>query len=150
MTERIAVRQGNGIRQRQIDWSSTAEELIALAAKARERAYAPYSHFAVGAAVMTPSGVVYTGCNVENGVYGLTICAERVAVFKAVSNGELQLAALALVTETMSTPCGACRQVLAEFGEADMPIIVANTDGESRKYKLGELLPASFVFPSMN
>jgi len=129
-----------------MDWGQTAEELIARAAKARKRAYAPYSHFAVGAALMTASGLVYTGCNVENASYGLTICAERVAVFKAVSDGETGLLALAVVTETMATPCGACRQVLAEFGTEDMLIIVANTLGESETYRLGDLLPASFCF----
>jgi len=137
-------------KQMVLEWAPSQHQLVEHAASARERAYAPHSHFAVGAAVLAKSGMVYAGCNVENASYGLTTCAERIAVFKAVSDGETELLAVAVVTETMSTPCGACRQVLAEFGDADMPIIVANTHGETRTYMLGELLPASFAFPSMN
>lgn len=125
--------------------SSQEENLIALALEARKKAYAPYSHFPVGAALLAESGQVYVGCNVENASYGLAICAERVALFKAVAAGERRFKALAVVTETMATPCGACRQVLAEFGEDELPVIVANPEGQVVVYTLGELLPASFT-----
>ena len=118
----------------------TDEELIALAAQARERAYAPYSQFAVGAALLAKSGRVYTACNVENVSYGLSVCAERAAVFKAVSEGEQEFEAIAVVTETGVTPCGACRQVLREFGE-DIRVIVADASGRYRVFDLRELLP---------
>lgn len=118
--------------------------LIAKAMKAREQAYAPYSHFTVGAALLGKSGRVYTGCNVENASYGLSICAERAAVFKAVSEGERDFKAIAVVTEKGVTPCGACRQVLMEFGE-DMQVIVANESGEYRVLTLRELLPEAFT-----
>lgn len=118
-------------------------ELVALATAARERAYTPYSHYAVGAALLTSSGRVYTGCNVENASYGLTICAERTAAVKAVSEGDRQFVAIAVVTENGGTPCGACRQVLAEFG-LQMRVLVADKDGHYRAYLLSELLPDSF------
>jgi len=117
--------------------------LISEAKEARKRAYVPYSNFAVGAALLTKSGQVYRGCNVENAAYGLSICAERVAVFKAVSAGEKDFKAIAIVSETMAMPCGACRQVLAEFGD-DIQVIVANTEGEHRVFTAKELLPHSF------
>lgn len=119
------------------------EDLIAKAMEAREQAYAPYSHFAVGAALLAKSGRVYTGCNVENASYGLSICAERTAVFKAVSEGERDFEALAVVTENGVTPCGACRQVLLEFGE-DIQVIVADEAGGCRVFGLQELLPEAF------
>lgn len=125
--------------------SSPKEYLIALALEARKKAYAPYSRFPVGAALLAESGQVYTGCNVENASYGLSICAERVALFKAVAAGERHFEAIAVVTETMATPCGACRQVLAEFGEDELQIIVADPEGLMEIYTLGELLPASFT-----
>jgi cytidine deaminase len=118
--------------------------LIAKAMEAREKAHAPYSHFAVGAALLGKSGRVYTGCNVENASYGLSICAERAAVFKAVSEGERDFEAIAVVTENGVTPCGACRQVLMEFGE-DMQVIVADGAGEYRVFTLQELLPEAFT-----
>ncbi len=119
------------------------EDLIAKAMKARKKAHAPYSHFAVGAALLARSGRVYTGCNVENASYGLSICAERVAVFKAVSEGERDFQALAVVTDKGVTPCGACRQVLLEFGE-DIQVIVADETGRYRVFGLQELLPEAF------
>jgi cytidine deaminase len=119
------------------------EDLIAKAMEAREKAYAPYSHFTVGAALLAKSGRVYTGCNVENASYGLSICAERAAVFKAVSEGERDFEAIAVVTENGVTPCGACRQVLMEFGE-DIQVIVADGAGEYRVFSLQELLPEAF------
>jgi cytidine deaminase len=118
--------------------------LIAKAMEAREKAHVPYSHFAVGAALLGKSGRVYTGCNVENASYGLSICAERAAVFKAVSEGERDFEAIAVVTENGVTPCGACRQVLMEFGE-DMQVIVADGAGEYRVFTLQELLPEAFT-----
>jgi cytidine deaminase len=119
------------------------EELIALAAEARRKAYAPYSHYTVGAALLTASGKVYTGANVENASYGLAICAERTAAVKAVSDGEREFLAIAVATENGGTPCGACRQVLNEFGQ-DMRVLIADAAGEYQAYRLPELLPASF------
>lgn len=122
------------------------KELIALAAEARRKAYAPYSQYAVGAAVLTASGKVYTGCNVENASYGLAVCAERTAAFKAVCDGEREFTAIAVVTENAGTPCGACRQVLAEFGP-EMRVLVADASGDYRVYSLPELL-LDFFGPS--
>jgi len=119
------------------------EELIALAAEARRRAYVPYSDYAVGAALLTASGKVYTGCNVENASYGLTVCAERTAAFKAVCDGEREFIAIAVVTQNAGSPCGACRQVLAEFGP-EMRVLVADDSGDYRVYSLAELLPDFF------
>jgi len=123
-----------------------SRELVEAAQAARARAYAPYSGFTVGAAVEAGSGAIYTGCNVENASYGLTICAERVAVFKAVAAGEREITALAVVSGPGATPCGACRQVLAEFAPQteEVPIIVVNGQGDERRYTLGQLLPANF------
>jgi len=122
----------------------TAEELIGLAREARQRAYAPYSRFAVGAALLGRSGRVYTACNVENVSYGLSICAERAAVFKAVSEGEQEFEALAVVTSVGGSPCGACRQVLAEFNY-NMTVYVADTEGQYRAFTVEELLPEAFM-----
>ena len=119
------------------------EELIATAFEAREKAYAPYSGFPVGAALLTRSGRVFTGCNVENAMFGLTVCAERVAVFKAVCAGERDFEAIAVVTAPGASPCGSCRQVLREFGR-DLRILVADTEGNSREFMLEELLPSAF------
>ncbi len=119
-------------------------ELIRMAAEARERAYAPYSGFAVGAALLTRSGRVFVGCNVENASYGLTICAERVAVFRAVCAGEREFEAIAVVTANAVSPCGACRQVLREFS-ADMRVIIADTSGHQRESTLDQLLPDGFA-----
>ena len=119
------------------------KELVALATEARQQAYAPYSHYAVGAALLTASGKVYTGCNVENASYGMAICAERTAVVKAVSEGERDFTAIAVVTENGGTPCGACRQVLSEFGP-DMRVLVADASGNYCAYRMTDLLPASF------
>ena len=120
------------------------EDLIAKAMEAREKAHAPYSRFAVGAALLAKSGRVYTGCNVENASYGLSICAERAAVFKAVSEGERDFEVIAVVTQNGVTPCGACRQVLLEFNE-DIEVIVADGAGEYRVFNLRELLPEAFT-----
>jgi len=119
------------------------KELIRKATRARESAYAPYSGYKVGAALLTADGNIYTGCNVENAVYPLSICAERTAVFKAVSNGETGFSAIAVVTDNGGTPCGSCRQVLREFGK-EILIYVGDLKGNYRKYVLDELLPESF------
>jgi len=118
-------------------------ELIALATEARERAYAPYSQYAVGAALRGKSGRVYTGCNVENAVYSLTICAERAALFKAVSEGERAFDALAVVTANAGSPCGSCRQVLAEFG-LDLRVLIATPGKLVAVQTVAELLPRAF------
>jgi cytidine deaminase len=120
------------------------EELISQAQLARQRAYAPYSGFMVGAALLTGSGKLYTGCNIENASYGLTVCAERVAVFQAVSDGERKFASLAVVTANGGTPCGACRQVLAEFNYS-MPVYIADESGNYETYTVKELLPQPFL-----
>lgn len=123
----------------------TMEQLIELARQASGQAYAPYSQFAVGAALLTEDGAVITGCNVENASYGLTMCAERVAVFKAVCGGQKEFKAIAIYapTEDYCSPCGACRQVLAEFGSATT-VIMANNRGEYQLSTVAELLPATF------
>jgi len=123
-----------------------SQELVEAAQRAREQAYAPYSDFAVGAAVQAGSGSVYTGCNVENASYGLTICAERVATFKAIAAGEREITAVAVVSQPGATPCGACRQVLVEFTSQpeQVDIIVVNGQGDKQFYTLGQLLPANF------
>lgn len=120
------------------------KELLHAAGQAREKAYAPYSGFKVGAAVLAASGRIYSGCNIENASYGLTNCAERTAIFKAVSEGEGKLLALAVVGDTPApiAPCGACRQVMAEFGIEK--IIMGNLQGGQLVMTLGELLPYSF------
>lgn len=123
--------------------SSQWRALVDAALEARAHAYAPYSGFAVGAAVRTAQGAIYTGCNIENASSGMTVCAERVAVWKAVSVGDPTLTALAVVTEPGATPCGACRQVLSEFA-ADLPILVADTAGHAWLTNLATLLPDAF------
>lgn len=122
----------------------TPEELLARAGLARVAAYAPYSHYAVGAAVLTEDGTVFSGCNVENASYGLTVCAERVAVFAAVAAGHRHLRAAAVVTPSRGSPCGACRQVLLEFGGPELMVHLADPDGGRRDRTLAELLPESF------
>lgn len=120
------------------------DELIHAAEAAREKAYAPYSKFKVGAAVETKNGKIFSGCNVENASYGLSNCAERTAIFNAVSEGEREFTRLAVIADTPepASPCGACRQVIAEFGIKT--IIMCNTKGERRDVKLQELLPFAF------
>jgi len=122
-------------------------ELTALAQQAREYAYASYSGFPVGAALLGHSGKVYTGCNVENAAYPLTTCAERTAVVKAVSDGERDFEAIAVVTATGATPCGSCRQILREFAgpSGELRVIVADMDGNSSTFTIEELLPHGFT-----
>jgi cytidine deaminase len=118
--------------------------LIESAVQVRRWAYAPYSHYSVGAAVLAASGRIYDGVNVESAAYPTSICAERVAVFKAVSQGERQLLAVAVVTENGGSPCGACRQVLSEFG-ADMLVLIADDRGKLlRELSMTDLLPGAF------
>jgi cytidine deaminase len=118
--------------------------LIELAQDARLKAYAPYSNYQVGAALVTPSGKFFTGCNVENAAYPTGLCAERVAIFKAVSEGERQFTALAVVTRHGGTPCGSCRQVMAEFG-LDMVVLIADAGGMiHQETSVAELLPGAF------
>ncbi len=119
-------------------------DLIRQASEARGQAYAPYSEFAVGAALLGESGRVYPGCNIENVSFGLTVCAERVALFKAVSEGERRFRAVAVVTATGVTPCGACRQVLSEFAP-DLEVLVAREGASDYQvHYLPDLLPHSF------
>lgn len=123
-----------------VDW----DILIAAAQQVRQRAYAPYSQFRVGAALLGKSGRIYVGCNIENASFGLTVCAERVAIFSAVASGEREFIALVVVGKDAHVfPCGACRQVLAEFCD-DLPILIVG-EGDSRaEAKLSELLPHTF------
>lgn len=120
--------------------------LITAAMKARNNAYAPYSHFKVGAALMTDSNEIYTGCNIENSSYSLTCCAERVAIFKAVSEGHTSFQAMAIIGESKQviSPCGACRQVMAQFFKQDVPIFLMNLTGNIEKTNIVQLLPGAF------
>jgi len=120
------------------------DELVEAAKKAQGSAYAPYSNYHVGSALLTSSGKVYLGANVENAAYPDSICAERVAVFKAVTEGERSFQAIAVVTRDGGTPCGSCRQVLAEFAP-DAQVVIANEKGEvTREATVSELLPGAF------
>lgn len=125
-----------------------ADELIAQARKYRERAYAPYSKFPVGAALLCHNGRVFGGCNVENASYGLTICAERNAMAAAIAEGERSFRAIAIVTanEVMPSPCGACRQFMVEFNPA-MHVSLENGRGDRRFYQAKDLLPEFFTLP---
>lgn len=120
------------------------QQLIAAAQDAQQWAYAPYSNYAVGAALLTTSGKVYDGVNVENAAYPDSMCAERVAVFKAVSEGEREFTAIAVATKNGGSPCGSCRQVLAEFG-LDTIVLVVDAQGQLiQETTVGELLPGAF------
>jgi len=119
-------------------------ELVQRAIEARKMAYAPYSNYMVGAALLTRSGKFFSGANVENAAYPMSLCAERVAIFKAVSEGEREFVAVAVVTANGGTPCGACRQVMAEFG-LDILVLVADAGGRLvQEARLSELLPGAF------
>ncbi len=123
---------------------SAIQELIHIAVKARQIAYAPYSSYAVGAALLTVSGRVFTGVNVENAAYSVTMCAERVAVFKAVSEGERAFSAIAIVTDNGGASCGSCRQVMAEFG-LSMWVFLADGKGNLvDDFSVADLLPRAF------
>lgn len=120
-----------------------AQRLVAAALEARTRAYAPYSHYQVGAAVLTGDGTVILGCNVENAAYGDTICAERVALTAAVAQGKRDFAAIAVATANGGTPCGSCRQVMAELGP-EMAVYISDADGHYWTTDVRALLPDSF------
>ena len=123
----------------------TTEALIRAARRARERAHAPFSRFKVGACLETRRGKVYTGCNVENASYGLTVCAERVALWKAISEGAAKFRRIVVVadTEVLTPPCGACRQLLWEFC-GDIEVLLANLRGARARHRMRDLLPAPF------
>jgi cytidine deaminase len=118
--------------------------LVGAACEVRQRAYAPYSKYRVGAAVLLEGGRIVTGVNVENAVYGLTICAERAAIFAAVAQGARRILAIAVCTSNRGSPCGACRQVMIEFAQEDMPILMSDDKGQVRQTTLGALLPEYF------
>lgn len=122
------------------------ERLVQTAIEALGHAHAPYSRFAVGAALRTDTGAVFSGCNVENASYGMTVCAERNAIAAMVAAGGRRIHELVVVTDTPEpvTPCGACRQVIAEFANPDTRIVCTTTGGEQRSFMLGELLPHRF------
>src|SRR5690242_10161564 len=121
------------------------DQLVEAALAARKHAVAPYSHFLVGAALETAEGEVVTGCNVENATYGLTVCAERVAVFKALTDGKRKFTRIAVAADTNSTtpPCGACRQILCEFC-GDIPVILTNLHGKRERLQMKDLFPRAF------
>lgn len=123
----------------------TDKELIEISISAQEFAYAPYSEFKVGAALLCKDGSVYTGCNIENSTYGATNCAERTAVFKAVSEGKRDFSAIAITSSGggLTFPCGICRQVLSEFSP-EMRVILSDKDGNIKTFSLSELIPNSF------
>jgi cytidine deaminase len=122
------------------------QKLGKMAAQMRERSYSPYSHYAVGAALLTKSGMIFTGCNIENAAYPVTICAERTAMFKAVSEGDRDFAAIAIATEDgYGYPCGSCRQVMAEFS-LNMEVYLADADGNiTVESSVKDLLPGAFT-----
>ncbi len=124
---------------------SEYEPLIAVAKQAREHAHAKFSNFRVGAGLRAGSGKIYGGCNVENATYGLTVCAERVAIFKAISEGERKFEAIAVVTDsdTLTPPCGACRQLIWEFC-GDVPVILCNLKGKTETIAMSVLFPKPF------
>lgn len=122
------------------------EQLIKEAKAAREMAYTPYSKFNVGAALLTDDGKIYRGCNIENAAYSMANCAERTAVFKAISEGDKNFVAIAVVADTKRpvSPCGACRQVIAELCPKDMKVILTNLQGDIEELTVNELLPGAF------
>ena len=119
--------------------------IVAVAKSARENAHARFSNFKVGAGLRAASGKIYGGCNVENATYGLTVCAERVAIFKAISEGERKFDAIAVVTDTdtLTPPCGACRQIIWEFC-GDVPVVMSNLQGKTDVLRMSELFPKPF------
>jgi len=128
----------------------SAREMVDMALRAQQHAYVPYSGFHVGAAVLADNGKVYTGCNIENASFGATICAERTAIAKAVSDGARRILAVAVSSDSEgpTQPCGICRQVMSEFCSEDMPLYLSNRNGEYAEYAFRELLPNQFVLKS--
>jgi cytidine deaminase len=123
------------------------QELISLAIKSRQLAYAPYSNFLVGAALLAADGSIYTGCNVENTSYGLCICAERTAICKAVSEGHQEFQAIAVAANPFATPCGACRQFIVEFGkQIEIIAVDANNPDHVKTWVIEDLIPENFEF----
>ncbi len=124
----------------------TKQELVKIARQVRERAHAPYSNFKVGAAIECQDGRIITGCNVENSSYGLSMCAERVAIFKAISEGIHEFKQIAVIADTHTPvrPCGACRQVISDLFPKDTEVIMANINGDIEAIPIHELLPAPF------
>jgi cytidine deaminase len=123
--------------------AKTWQDLVKAAIEARDYAYAPYSNYKVGAALLTAGGTIYRGCNVENAAYTPTTCAERTAIFKAVSEGDMEYTAIAVVTADGGPPCGVCLQVMREFAP-HLTVVISNLKGEYQVFKLDELLPQSF------
>lgn len=123
------------------------KDLVSRALKAREKAYVPYSNFKVGAAILTEDGTIYDGCNIENASLGATNCAERTAIFKAVSEGHKNIKAVAVVGDTnaYTFPCGICRQVIAEFAQSDIPVILAKNENDYIVKTLADILPGAFT-----
>ena len=137
---------GDDLNQKRFETVKTSSDaLVAAARKARRHARADYSRFRVGAALETSSGVIVTGCNIENATYGLTICAKRVAMFKAISEGHRRFRRVAVVADTAAPtpPCGPCRQILWEFG-GDLEVVLANLRRETGRMRLADLLPLPF------
>ncbi|GIN89653.1 cytidine deaminase [Siminovitchia terrae] len=128
------------------------EQLMKEAVRAKEKAYAPYSNFPVGAALLTKDGTIYHGCNIENAFYGLTNCAERTVIFKALSEGDKAFEMLVVTanTDRPVPPCGACRQVIAEHCSQDMKVILINSKGDVQEFTVGDLLPFAFSAGDMN
>ncbi|MFC4652683.1 cytidine deaminase [Lactococcus nasutitermitis] len=126
--------------------TTTNQKLFSQATEASKNAYVPYSHFPVGAAFLSAQGEIFSGCNIENASFGLTNCAERTAIFKAISEGVTDFTALAIYGETDEpiSPCGACRQVIAEFCPQEMPVYLLSKTGKVKETSVGELLPYSF------
>ncbi|WP_034550175.1 cytidine deaminase [Carnobacterium funditum] len=126
-------------------------QLVKEATEMLENAYVPYSNFPVGASLITDDGIIYSGCNIENASYGLSNCAERTAIFKAVSEGKKSFKQLVVTGKTNGpiSPCGACRQVMVEFCEPDMPVLLTNTNGDKYETTVKELLPGAFQSEDM-
>jgi cytidine deaminase len=122
------------------------EQLIQAAKEGRQHAYAPFSHFQVGAAVLTENQQIFSGCNIENASFGLTNCAERTAIFKAISEGHKKIIAMAIIADTKGpvSPCGACRQVMSEFCDQDTIIYLTNLHGNTEEWTMAQLLPGAF------
>ncbi|WHH59575.1 cytidine deaminase [Petroclostridium sp. X23] len=127
------------------------KKLLELASEARQNSYSPYSKFRVGAALLTKSGKIFTGCNIENATYGATCCAERTAIYKAISEGEKEFDAIAVQgdNEGLTFPCGICRQVISEFAP-DIQVVLGDHKGNVKKFSLSELLPHAFYKENLN
>ncbi|CAJ1188759.1 Cytidine deaminase [Companilactobacillus paralimentarius] len=130
----------------------TEKQLFDVASQAMENAYAPYSHYTVGAAILCDDGKIYSGVNVENASYGLTNCAERTAIFKAVSEGAKHVSKIVITngTQELSKPCGACRQVMSEFMDSDDIVFLANKTNDFKEYTFKEILPLAFSDKDMD